>query len=828
MSNKLQAVSKEMKSNFTSHKRSIIAALLALLPLLGVSAQEDSLFVYFNGYRLDVFPPSVVVSQQELNNQLVVSVKSDTAYYYDLDRVDSIRHHRPADLPKLTQWKFNNKFNDQLMGDVVGDIIGDSLVTARVGCIGKWLTPSFQLSSDDDRVYLDGKRQWSKESRNKFDVDRIYTISRYGWRVFEEVQLKDAETTTTEVVLTADQFSSNLPGKDGEGFAQMIDGDPSTIYHSTWDVPQEQKPTIYSTEPYIDIALKERLRRISFAYTTRNTGDYWPLMLTLMASDDGQQWTEIRQFTEADGLPTWAGATWQSPEIDLGKDYSHLRLQLNKSGHQLYLVFAEFQLWRIDEVAETAEYAYEMRPFGRNYRVHIDWLTDQPTARVPRIDINTNTGEMISSKEYYLDATISIDGGGVYPDMAETPVQIKGRGNSSWDSWEWAKNPYRLKFASKQKPLGMTNGKSWVLLANKQGGSMLSNAVGMKAAGLVGTAAANHIIPVELYINGNYRGNYNFTEKVGVSNNSIDVANEDSTALLELDTYFDETYRFRSAQYNLPVNIQFPDFAEDPTMITQQMIETDFNNFMRRLKNGVEISSLVDIEMLARYLLVTELIANFELHHPKSTYLYKEAIGSYNSKFVFGPIWDLDWAYGYELNKQYCTTGATSNYYTAVNMEARQWVNDLRYVSKALDRTYYTVWTNFMENHLQELLDYCDDYFAYAEPSLQNNATQWGDGYDYATVTSNTKQWLERRANYVYNSLKVYPIDTPEEEDDMHFDDDHPNGIEIVDADNDAHSLVDVYDINGRLVKRQVSVFDLRSGLRPGIYIVGGRKMVVK
>jgi hypothetical protein len=95
-------------------------------------------------------------------------------------------------------------------------------------------------------------------------------------------------------------------------------------------------------------------------------------------------------------------------------------------------------------------------------------------------------------------------------------------------------------------------------------------------------------------------------------------------------------------------------------------------------------------------------------------------------------------------------------------------------------------------------------------------------------VTSNTKQWLERRANYVYNSLKVYPIDTPKEEDDMHFDDDHPNGIEIVDADNDTHSLVDVYDINGRLVKRQVSVFDLRSGLRPGIYIVSGRKMVVK
>ena len=828
------------------HVRMLLVVMLMMLPMLAMAAEGDSLYVYFNGYRLDVFPSSYITSQVEANGQLRITVINDTTYCYDLDRIDSVCYHRPQNMPSFSSFKFNNKYNDQVFTDVEANIIGDSLITARVGAIGKWLTPSFQLSEETDRVYIDGQRQESKVNRRKFDKDVTYTVGRYGWREFKKTLVKEAvwsdpvdRFSTTEVVLSADQFSSNLPGKDGEGFAQMLDGDPSTIYHSTWDVSSDIKPIIYATEPYLDIALKESLRCVSFSYVTRTSGSYWPLKFTLFASNDGIEWTKIREFTEADNLPTFAGATYRSPEIDLGQEYSHLRILLQASAHRLYLVFAEFQLWRIDEnpnyhgpeLIEPAEYRYVMQPFGSEYRMHIDWLTDLESSRVPRIDINTNTGEMISSKDYYLDATITIDGGGVYPDMSSTPVQIKGRGNTSWSSYAWDKNPYRLKFPSKQKPLGLTNGKNWVLLANRLGGSMLTNALGMKTACLVGTAGANHIVPVELYINGNYRGSYNFTEKVGISNNSIDVANEDSTALLELDTYYDETYKFYSNDYHLPVNIQFPDFSEDPTSITQQMIENDFNTFMRRLKNGYDFNTLVDIDKLARYLLVNELIANYELQHPKSTYLYKEAIGSKDGKFIFGPVWDLDWAYGYETNRQYCTTDATADYYNNnFNMSGKQFIYDLRYVSRTLDRTYYQVWTDFMNNHLDELIDYCDAYYAYANPSFTNNATMWGDGNDYATSTYNAKKWLKERAQYIYSTLKTYPYPNPEDnEDDMIFDDDHPDGIELAQTDDmEKSSLVDVFDLNGRCVKRQVNVFDLRTGLHPGIYIVNGKKMVVR
>ena len=824
-----------------------------MMALQGRAADnEKMLLVYYRGtdglQRVDVFPEDILLTNSEnVNGQMRLVTVNDTVFCYNEETIDSVailtRKQVENRLPSIVQLKFNNKYNDQVFSDVVADIAGDSVITATVGAIGKWLTPSIQVSDDSARIYVGRERQWSKQSRLRFDVDRYYTISMPRQRVYEKVLVKDAvwsddvaEFIETPIDLDASMFSSNLPGKDGEGFAQMLDGDINTVYHSTWDVPQSEKEVLYRTEPYIDIALRKAERRIRFDYTTRNAGDYAPLKLTLYASKDGEHWREIRTFTEEDdGLPLGQGETYESPILDLGENFNYLRLQLNRARHRLYLVFAEFRLWRVEEnpdyhsgeALEPAEYAYMMMPFGRQYRVHVDWLADQAT-QTPRIDINIENGEMVSSKDYYLNAEITIDGAGVYPSMATTPVQIKGRGNSSWSSWPWDKNPYRLKFDEKQKPFGLSKGKSWVLLANKIYGSMTTNAVGMKAACLVGTAGANHIIPVDLYINGDYRGSYNFTEKIGFSNNSIDLEDESAAALLELDTYFDETYRFRSSRYRLPVNIKEPDFSEGATTLTQDMIEDDFNEFMEMLARGEDIADVVDIDMLARYLMVNDLIVNFELHHPKSTYLYKEVVGSADSKFIFGPVWDLDWAFGYEKNQTYFQNDQIANYCEAITMESTQFIKDLRLISKTLDKAYYYVWTKFYQQPLDELIEYCDDYFALARQSLEHNATMWGDGYSYDRVTERAKKWLRRRADYIYSHLTAYDIEEDETPDELNYQGD-TDGVEIHEKPlTKEGSLVDVYDLNGRCVKRGANVFNLRTGLRPGIYIVGGKKMVIR
>ena len=198
------------------------------------------------------------------------------------------------------------------------------------------------------------------------------------------------------------------------------------------------------------------------------------------------------------------------------------------------------------ELLQPAIYAMTWMPSGRKVAVDVEWLTDKAT-QVPRIDINIEGGKMPADRETYLRAHITIDGAGVFPSMQDS-VNIRGRGNSSW-AGETGKSPYRLKFDSSVKPFGLTKGKSWVLLANRQTGSMLSNAMAMKVAAMIETAGANRIIPVELYMNGNYRGSYNFTQQCGFSNNSIDLEDETNAARLELETYYDETNRFTTSAH---------------------------------------------------------------------------------------------------------------------------------------------------------------------------------------------------------------------------------------------------------------------------------------
>jgi hypothetical protein len=98
---------------------------------------------------------------------------------------------------------------------------------------------------------------------------------------------------------------------------------------------------------------------------------------------------------------------------------------------------------------------------------------------------------------------------------------------------------------------------------------------------MVQSDGCNHIIPVDLYINGHYRGSYNFTEKVGFSNNSIDIADESNATMLELDSYYDEAYKFKDTYYKLPVNVKEPDFDEpdNGSFITFEEIKDAFNNF---------------------------------------------------------------------------------------------------------------------------------------------------------------------------------------------------------------------------------------------------------
>lgn len=397
-------------------------------------------------------------------------------------------------------------------------------------------------------------------------------------------------------------------------------------------------------------------------------------------------------------------------------------------------------------------------PLGRKLFVRTNWLTDNPNG-VPRIDIKIDGNANVTSKDTYLHAYFSIKGNGVYDDMEAQDVWIKGRGNTSWG---WPKKPYRLKFNEKIKPFGLTSGKSWVLLSNYQTGSLFANALAFKSGQLVGAVACNHIVPVELYVNGSYQGNYMFTEKIGFGNNSVD-ADEEIGYMVELSVEYDGLYKYRSSPYNLPVNIKEPDFdnwTQNHRNERIAEIQTDFNHFANAIYDSTdEIEELLDVDACARFLFVNDLNMNREINHPKSTYLFKEDLNDIDSKIIFGPLWDFDWCYGYPGYYTYFDHMQDEEWVRSEwNLTGSQFFGDLKKLG-IIQRYYYRVWTNFIEaDGVKELQEFIQDYYDFAHVSFEHDSSRWGQNISYPTLVTKAQVWLQARANYVYNSLPVYDI----------------------------------------------------------------------
>lgn len=98
---------------------------------------------------------------------------------------------------------------------------------------------------------------------------------------------------------------------------------------------------------------------------------------------------------------------------------------------------------------------------------------------------------------------------------------IKTRGNSTFV--EFDKKSYQIRFYSKQSLLGMEKAKKWILLANAKDDSLIRNKLVYDFALEYTEVPSIHGEYVDLYINGDYAGNYYLCEKVEVSGNRLDI-----------------------------------------------------------------------------------------------------------------------------------------------------------------------------------------------------------------------------------------------------------------------------------------------------------------
>ena len=391
-----------------------------------------------------------------------------------------------------------------------------------------------------------------------------------------------------------------------------------------------------------------------------------------------------------------------------------------------------------------------------------------PLSNIERCAIGTNVPTVyitipaypdlteLYDKELYLDAMISIDGNGVVDDLEPTAVSIKGRGNSTWN---YAKKPYRLKFDKKIAICGLAKAKSYALIANYIDCTLMRNAVALKMGQLLNMPFTNHCQPIRVYFNGIFKGAYFITEKIGITGASVDI-DEESGILFEMDTNFDEAYKFTSMYYSLPMMVKDPDLSEIAALkgvTPQSLLETwgdDFEAFESKVFYGEDLSGSLDMESLVNYMLVYNVCGNREPAWPKSVYLYKASL---DDVYHFGPIWDFDWGFTYDDGVE----GKSPNLplMDLSNWEKRGASFFIQLFSRPEFRTLYQEkLDNFKQNLLPALLEYMDEYADEIEPSAIENGVVWAPeagrtegSFNFRENVKTLKQWIIDRVEYISN-----------------------------------------------------------------------------
>lgn len=170
----------------------------------------------------------------------------------------------------------------------------------------------------------------------------------------EEIKAKSgaAEASYTEksrvqVVLTAEQLSTNAQEPTEGPIANLIDGKSNTFFHTRWSSPQVPLPH------YIQIDFKEMHEDFAIYYQNRIDNTWTtsgrPSVVELQISNtpnDPNSWETIQTLS---GLPIIHSSIYTSDYVMPGKKYSHFRFLVTAtSGNTSYFNLAEFMFYDVN------------------------------------------------------------------------------------------------------------------------------------------------------------------------------------------------------------------------------------------------------------------------------------------------------------------------------------------------------------------------------------------------------------------------------------------------------------------------------------------------
>lgn len=283
---------------------------------------------------------------------------------------------------------------------------------------------------------------------------------------------------------------------------------------------------------------------------------------------------------------------------------------------------------------------------------------------------------------------------------------IKTRGNSSFQA---DKKTYRIKLSHKQSLLGLASDRSFILQANAYDSTNMRNAVAYELAKEMGIPYVTDFRYADVYLNGEYRGNYIVLQPVSVGKNHVDIK-RDGSYLFETvhrENRIDPGARYFLVGSEVFFEIHYPEKISEQEFTYLQKHINRIDQLISDLKpeeSLEELSRYIDMKSFAD-IYIMDFITNDIDCGNYSSYGY---IDGQDGLIHLGPVWDYDKAWGNEKkrNGRYEFQSYDSRWpqLLAENLEFQKIINNrMSDISSVIE-------------YIQS--DYIDSMKLYLEPSL--------------------------------------------------------------------------------------------------------------
>ena len=374
---------------------------------------------------------------------------------------------------------------------------------------------------------------------------------------------------------------------------------------------------------------------------------------------------------------------------------------------------------------------------------------------IPTIYIDSGSGQYVrNEKEYYKEycaiEIVDTDGTVEYRSVNAWSDRIRGRGNTTWQGASAAfspKNPYNLYLKAPADLFGMGEAEQWALLANAYDASNLRNRFFYDYAREIGLACSPESVSADVYIDGEYRGVYQLSEKPQVGPGRVDIAPEGVLFKMEISSRLSGKPNEYITPHAQGLVREYPEINSEKwtSYFAERMDAFDkllFSDFSLE-----EMRKEIDIDSWVRMGILEELSSNSDAW-ATSQYFYIKP----GSDIIYaGPVWDMDFSSGNHIGNfhpEKCDLVNNLIFRCETSHSAfnEQWFSKLmknrefyECVSKVFSEEIYPGFADYLNAAV-------DAYQAQLGNSQRMNSLRWGLAEDDAEYF---RAYMLRRAEFL-------------------------------------------------------------------------------